>query len=146
LGFTGKGTNVKRVNLSKSQYITHLGSQFSKLVLETPTTDRVSRIRNASPPSALENMSVVIRHDHLGPKRGIDDAVINVQCVIHHSLYVKVFVFGTRNVHGGPDHILDQNSTIIQKFLYGPDVIVPVKKIYKTPVRGGHDTLKVSVR
>ena len=84
------------------------------LVLESAAACGVGRIGDAPPPSALQNLDVVVGHDHLGPEMGIDDAVVNLHGVVDDTLDVQVRDLRPGDVHGRPHHILDQNSTVFK--------------------------------
>ena len=104
------------------------------LILETAAACGVGRIGDAPPPSALQNLDVVVGHDHLGPEMGIDDAVVNLHGVVDDTLDVQVRDLWPRDVHGRPNYILDQNSTVFKDGtnLWGHRV--PMGEVHKAPV------------
>lgn len=63
-------------------------------------------IGDASAPVALQDLRIVVGHDHLGPEMGVDDAVVNRHGIIDDALDVKVLNLWPRNVHRCPYHIL----------------------------------------
>jgi len=76
----------------------------------------------------------MVGHDHLGPEVRVDDAVVDSHGVIDDALDVKVRNLGPRNVHGCPDHILDQNSTVLQNGAHLWSHRVPMSHIYETVI------------
>lgn len=91
----GKGTNDARTNLSKSQYITLQEVQISKRVIEVvelelnaSTARGVGRVCDTPTPRALQDLTVVVGHDHLGPEWRIDDPVVNRHGVVNDALDV----------------------------------------------------------
>ena len=84
------------------------------LVLETATARGVRRIGDAPPPRALQDLAVVVGHDHICPEMRVDGPVVNRHGIVDYGLNVQVRDLGPRDVHGRPNHILDQNSTVFQ--------------------------------
>ena len=90
----GRGTKDSTVNLSRIQYITLQAIQVSNrifiLVLKAAATRQMARIGDAPAPVALQDLRVMVRHDHLGAKRRIYDAVVDCHGVVDDALDVSV--------------------------------------------------------
>ena len=84
------------------------------LVLESAAACGVGRIGDAPPPSALQNLDVVVGHDHLGSEVRIDLTVVNRHRVVYDALDVQVRDLRPGDVHGRPNYILNQNSTVFK--------------------------------
>jgi len=74
----------------------------------------------------------VVGHDHLGPERRVDHAIVNRHGVVDDALDMKILRLWPRNVHSSPYHILDQNSTVLQNVVNLMDVDVPVAHVDET--------------
>jgi len=63
----------------------------------------VRRVGNAPTPRTLKNLGIVIGHDHLRPKVGVDHLIVYMEGVVNHTVHVKGRVARVRNVHGRPN-------------------------------------------
>jgi hypothetical protein len=82
----------------------------------------------------MQDLGIVVGHDHLGPERCVDHAVVDGHGVVDDALEMQVWSLGPWNVHGCPHHILDQNSTVFQNPSNGIYCRVPVVQVLETHV------------
>lgn len=114
-----------------------------ELVLETAAAGGVAGVSDAPPPRTLQNLRVVVRHDHLGPEMRIYDAGVNLHGVVDDALNVQYGVRRPRNVHGSPYHILNQNSAMFQNSTDLWDRRVPVSNVHETQVYDAKNCLVI---
>lgn len=115
------------------------------LVLETATARGVRRIGDAPPPRALQDLAVVVGHDHLGPEMRVDGPVVNLHGIVDYGLDMQVRDLGPRDVHGRPNHILDQNSTVFQDRGDRRNRRIPMGHVHEAQVYDATDTCIVLV-
>ena len=149
----GRGTKDSTVNLIRIQYITLQSSQVSNrifiLILEAPPTRQMARVSDAPAPVALQDLRIVVRHDHLGAKRRVDDAVVDGNGVVYDGFDMIVCGGGTRRaryVHGCPYHILDQNSAVFEDLHNSLYVLVPVHQVHEGAIDDLFDHLIIYSR
>ena len=116
------------------------------LVLDSAAACGVGRIGDAPPPSALQNLDVVVRHDHLGPEVSVDDPVVDGHSIVDDTLDVQVRDLRPGDVHGRPHHILDQNSTVFKDGtnLWGHRV--PMGQVHKALVYDARYSSVIHIR
>ena len=116
------------------------------LELKAAPTRWMVRVGDAPAPRTLQNLDVVVGHDHLGPEVRIYHAVIDGHGVIDDTLDVQVRDLRPGDVHGRPHHILDQNSTVFKDGTHLWGHRVPVGEVHKALVYDAQRCLGIGWR
>ncbi len=67
-----------------------MGIQIDPFTRESATACEVRGVSDAPSPCPLQDLCIVVRHDHLGSQVGVDDAIIDGHGVIYDGHHISV--------------------------------------------------------